>query len=229
MEQQKKACVQLLVLITTPKRAERAAEMFKKGALPLQYRFKAAGTASSEIMDMLGLGSIDKSVLVSMVPKSLSQPLMEKLRSELQLNKANSGIAFTMPLNGANNLILRILAQDAGKELLTVSGKEENSMAETKYSLVAAIVNRGFSDDVMKAARAAGATGGTVIRSRRIGNEETTSFWGLSVQDEKEIVLILTACANKVALMKCIGESCGMHSKAQGILLSMPIDSVAGI
>lgn len=114
---------------------------------------------------MLGLGSIDKSVLVSMVPKSLSQPLMEKLRSELQLNKANSGIAFTMPLNGANNLILRILAQDAGKELLTVNGKEENSMAETKYSLVAAIVNRGFSDDVMKAVRAAGATGGTVIRS----------------------------------------------------------------
>ena len=68
-----------------------------------------------------------------------------------------------------------------------------------------------------------------VIRSRRIGNEETTSFWGLSVQDEKEILLILTACANKVPIMKCIGESCGMHSEAQGILLSMPIDSVAGI
>ena len=68
-----------------------------------------------------------------------------------------------------------------------------------------------------------------VIRSRRIGNEKTTSIWGLSVQDEKAIVLILTACANKVSIMKCIGESCGMHSEAQGILLSMPIDSVAGI
>lgn len=68
-----------------------------------------------------------------------------------------------------------------------------------------------------------------MIRSRRIGNEKTTSIWGLSVQDEKAIVLILTACANKVTLMKCIGESCGMHSEAQGILLSMPIDSVAGI
>lgn len=68
-----------------------------------------------------------------------------------------------------------------------------------------------------------------MIRSRRIGNEKTTSIWGLSVQDEKAIVLILTACANKVTLMKCIGESCGMHSEAPGILLSMPIDSVAGI
>ena len=217
MEHEKKVSFQLLVLITTPKLAEHAAEMFKKGALPLQYRFNAEGTASSEIMDMLGLGSIDKSVLVSMVPKHLSPILMEKLYTELQLHKANTGIAFTIPLNGANNMILRILDHDAGKDVLNTSGKEEN------------IVNSGFSDDVMKAVRAAGATGGTVIRSRRIGNEEATGFWGLSVQDEKEIVLVLTESANKVALMQSLGESCGMHSAAQGIFMSMPIDSVAGL
>ena len=229
MDHEKKVSFQLLTLITTPKLAEKAAEMFKKGALPLQYRFNAEGTASSEIMDMLGLGSIDKSVLISMIPKELSDVLMDKLRSELQLNMANSGIAFTIPLNGANNLILRILAQNTGKEVLNIGGKEENSMSETKYSLVAAIVNRGFSGDVMETVRGAGAKGGTVIHSRRIGNEDVTNFWGLSVQDEKEIVLILTESANKVALMKCIGESCGVHSEAQGIVMSMPIDSVAGI
>ena len=124
---------------------------------------------------------------------------------------------------------LRILDHDAGKDVLNTSGKEENCMSETKHSLVAAIVNSGFSDDVMKAVRAAGATGGTVIRSRRIGNEEATGFWGLSVQDEKEIVLVLTESANKVALMQSLGESCGMHSAAQGIFMSMPIDSVAGL
>lgn len=68
-----------------------------------------------------------------------------------------------------------------------------------------------------------------MIHSRRIGNKDATSFWGLSVQDEKEIVLILTESVNKVALMKRIGESCGMHSEAQGIVMSLPIDSVAGI
>ena len=139
------------------------------------------------------------------------------------------GAEMAMTPNGANNLILRILAQNTGKEVLNIGGKEENSMSETKYSLVAAIVNRGFSGDVMETVRGAGAKGGTVIHSRRIGNEDVTNFWGLSVQDEKEIVLILTESANKVALMKCIGESCGMHSEAQGIVMSMPIDSVAGI
>lgn len=229
MEHEKKASFQLLTVITTPKLAERAAEMFKKGALPLQYRFSAEGTASSEIMDMLGLGSIDKSVLISMVPRELSGVLLEKLRSELRLNTANSGIAFTVPLNGANNLILRILARNTGKELLNIERKEENTMSETKYSLVAAIVNRGFSGDVMETVRSAGAKGGTVIHSRRIGSEDVTSFWGLSAQDEKEIVLILTDSANKLTLMQCIGESCGMHSEAQGIVMSLPIDSVVGI
>ena len=229
MEHEKKVSFQLLVLITTPSWQNTQPRCSKKGALPLQYRFNAEGTASSEIMDMLGLGSIDKSVLVSMVPKHLSTILMEKLYTELQLHKANTGIAFTIPLNGANNMILRILDHDAGKDVLNTSGKEGNSMSETKHSLVAAIVNSGFSDDVMKAVRAAGATGGTVIRSRRIGNEEATGFWGLSVQDEKEIVLVLTESANKVALMQSLGESCGMHSAAQGIFMSMPIDSVAGL
>ena len=62
-----------------------------------------------------------------------------------------------------------------------------------------------------------------------LGNDDVMNFWGLSVQDEKEIVLILTESENKVNLMKCIGEHCGMHSEAQGFVISLPVDSVAGL
>lgn len=226
---QKKLSFQLLTVITTPKLAEKTAEMFKKGALPLQYRFSAEGTASSDIMDMLGLGSIDKCVLVSMVPKHLSGIILDKLHSELQLDSVNSGIAFTIPLNGANNLILRMLTRNTEENVYSSDGKDENSMTESKHVLVAAIVNRGFSGDVMGAAKSAGAKGGTVINSRRIGNEEATGFWGLSVQEEKEIVMILTPFEDKLNIMRSISEKCGMNSDAKGIVMSMPIDSVMGI
>lgn len=226
---QKKLSFQLLTVITTPKLAEKTAEMFKKGALPLQYRFSAEGTASSDIMDMLGLGSIDKCVLVSMVPKHLSGIILDKLHSELQLDSVNSGIAFTIPLNGANNLILRMLTRNTEENVYSSDGKDENSMTESKHVLVAAIVNRGFSGDVMEAAKSAGAKGGTVINSRRIGNEEVTGFWGLSVQEEKEIVMILTPVEDKLNIMRSISEKCGMNSDAKGIVMSMPIDSVMGI
>lgn len=226
---QKKLSFQLLTVITTPKLAEKTAELFKKGALPLQYRFSAEGTASSDIMDMLGLGSTDKCVLVSMVPKHLSGIMLEKLHSELQLDTVNSGIAFTIPLNGANNLILRMLTRNTEENVYSSDGKDENSMTESKHVLVAAIVNRGFSGDVMDAAKSAGAKGGTVVHSRHIGNEEVTGFWGLSVQDEKEIVMILSPVEDKLNIMRSISEKCGMNSEAKGIVMSMPIDSVMGI
>ncbi len=222
---------QILVLITTPKLANDAENILKLEGHTLLYRFYAEGTASSEIMDMLGLGSIDKSVLVSIVSQNASASLMNRLYSELHMYKANSGIAFTIPLNGVNNLILKAL--DQNKQSNCASGPNYNetrneNMSESKHSLIAAVVNRGFSGDVMEAVRAAGARGGTVIHSRQITNEEASSFWGAGMQEEKEIILILSESANKIDLMKCISEHCGMHSEAQGIVMSLPIDSVVG-
>lgn len=102
-------------------------------------------------------------------------------------------------------------------------------MTETAHVLIAAIVNRGYSGEVMDAAKLAGATGGTIISSRRIGSEDIPGFWGLSIQDEKEIVMILSNSDNKLPIMQKIGERCGMRSKAECVVMSMPVDSVIGI
>lgn len=227
MEQ--KQTYQLLMLIATPKLADRAADMFLKSALPIQYRLNAEGTASSEVMDMLGLGSTDKTVLISTVPRSFGNAMLGKLHSELRLDAVNSGIAFTIPLTGVSKLMLQMMQHTAESGEFPNNGKDENRMTDTTYVLIAAIVNRGFSTEVMDAARTAGAGGGTVVHSRSIGNEEASSFWGLSVQEEKEIVLILADHDKKVDIMRGISEHCGMHSEAKGTVLALPIDSVMGI
>lgn len=226
---QKQAAFQLLVLITTPKLADRAARIFRRNSLPVQYRLNAEGTASSEIMDMLGLGSIDKCVMVSAAPKPLGDLVLGRLRTELRLGSVNSGVAFTIPITGANNLILRMLTQIAGDSEGQNRGKDGDSMTGTKYALIAAIVNIGYSGDVMDAARSAGASGGTVIHSRWIGNDEVGALWGMSVQEEKEIVLILSDSEIKVSIMSAISEKCGMQSEAKGIVMSLPIDAVMGL
>ncbi len=220
---------QMLVLIATPKLTDKAAEMFVKNNVPIQYRLSAEGTASSEIMDTLGLGSIDKGLLVSMVPKSFGNKMLELLHSQLRLDSVNSGIAFTMPLTGASNIMLRIMNATGEKSELPDNGKGENTMTEKKYALIAAIVDRGCGSDVMDAAREAGAGGGTIIHSRGIETDEATGFWGLSLQEEKQIVLILAKHESKVKIMSAISEKCGMNTKAKGIVVSLPIDSVMGI
>ncbi len=222
-----KRSFQMLVLITTPKLADKAATLFQKGALPIQYRLNAEGTASSDIMDMLGLGSVDKCILLSTIPQHFGEKILDMLHEELKLNTVNSGIAFTIPLTGASNLVLR-LAQSIEGTAFDSNGKDESTMTEAKHTVVVAVVNRGFSEDVMNAARTAGARGGTVLHSRSIGSEEAGA-WGLSVQEEKDIVLILAKAEAKVEIMRSITETCGVNSKAQGVVVSLPVDSVMGI
>lgn len=223
------AAYQLLMLIATPKLADKAAEMFLKRELPIQYRLNAEGTASSEILDTLGLGGVDKCILASTVPRSLGHTMLRLLHTELRLDAAGSGIAFTIPLTGASNLVLRMMTKIGEKNEGSGHGKGERTMTDNDYTLIAAVVDRGFGGEVMDAARAAGAGGGTIVHSRGIESEEATNFWGLSVQEEKEIVLILAEHESKLAIMRAISESCGMHSEAKGLVVSLPIDAVMGI
>ena len=227
--QPNKGSFQLLTVITTPKLADKTINMFKQAHMPLQYRLHAEGTAPSEIMDLLGLGSVDKCVLISMVAKPLSGIILKRLHTELQLDTVNSGIAFTLPLSGANSLIIRMLMQSMEANKVELNGKEANSMAEVKHALITAIVERGFSSDVMEAAKSAGARGGTVIHSHQIPTEEAGGFWGISAQEEKEIVLIIAEAEHRLPIMQSISAHCGMNSDAKGLVMSMPIDSVIGI
>ncbi len=226
--------IRALVLITTEKLSGKAADVFKNNGLPLQYSMLAEGTASSEILDMLGLGTSEKRVLVSMLPKAYANIMLKKLHNELRMNTVNSGIAFTVALTGANNLFLKLIVKDY--DIAETDGKQNDAeegevinMNEKNYSLVAAIVNRGFSGDVMVAAREAGAGGGTVIHSRELITEESAGFWGVNMQEEKEVLLILADAENKTNIMKAISEKYGTHSEANGLVLSLPIDSVMGI
>ena len=227
--QEKTPSFQLLVLITNPKLADKATRVFRKSTLPVQYRLNAEGTASSEIMDMLGLGSIDKCILMSTVPRQMGDAMLTRLRLELHLGAVNSGIAFTISLSGMNKLLLRMLMKSEEENAVLNIRKVGNIMSDTKYALIVATVNIGFSGDVMDAAKAAGASGGTVIHSRWIGNEEVAASWGLSMQEEKEIVLILSEEDKRVEIMSGISEKCGVRSEAKGLVMSLPIDSVMGL
>lgn len=227
MDSNKTMPFRILMLIADTRLTEKAIGVFEAGHLPIQYQFSAHGTASSDIMDIIGLGGIEKNALVSILPKRFADKMLDKLSAELKLTQKNSGIAFTIPLNGINALIMK-MGQHI-ENLQTTEYEVKKNMQETKYTMIAVIVNQGFSEDVMHAARAAGATGGTVFHNRCIVNEETKNFWGLGVQEEKETVVILASTENKLDIMKAISESCGMHSEAQGIVLSMPIDAMIGL
>ena len=224
-----KPSIRMLVLISTPQLVRKAIGLFHKSAVPIQYQASAIGTATSEIIDALGLGSTEKSILISMMPTSFAHGMLRTLRRSLKMYMPNSGIAFTVPLTGITNHALRMLGTLSEGENASPTRRDSMNETETKYALIAVAVNQGFSEEVMLAAKSAGARGGTLIHSRRVTNETTLPLWGMNDQEEKEIVLILTAADAKAEMMQAIGRRCGMNTEAKGLVFSMPIDSVAGI
>ena len=217
------ASFRLLMLITTPKLAEKALLLFEKGRLPMQIQAYAHGTASREMMDMLGLDSGEKSLLLTVMPKADADDLLVHLRRELRLGLSGSGIAFTVPMSGANKRVLQMVQQLCEEKPRAEIRRKV--MQENEYQIIVALVNQGYSEEVMAAARPAG----TVLHSRRVGAEEALSQWGFSLQEEKEAVMILTRAESKLAIMQAICDSCGLQSEAQGIVLSLPVDRVVGL
>ncbi len=97
------------------------------------------------------------------------------------------------------------------------------------YELIITIVNAGYTDLVMEAAKAEGATGGTVLDGKGTGNEAMEKFFGITIQPEKELVLILIARNLKDAVLKAIYRDAGLETKGQGIAFALPVDDVAGM
>ncbi len=98
-----------------------------------------------------------------------------------------------------------------------------------KYEAIICIVNSGFSETVMAAARECGARGGTVINARGTAKEETEKLFNISIHPEKEIVLILVDLEIKDAILHAIYKSIGLNSEGQGIAFSLPVDEFVGL
>lgn len=97
------------------------------------------------------------------------------------------------------------------------------------YQAIFCIINQGFSEDVMEAARSAGATGGTVIRARGTANPTVEAKFSFPIQPEKEIVMILVDESIKDAVLHSLYQNVGLHTPGKGIAFSMPIDNVVGL
>ncbi len=100
---------------------------------------------------------------------------------------------------------------------------------ERKYDLIMTIVNRGFADQVVDAARSAGAHGGTVFYARGTGIHELEKFFALSIQPEKEVVLNIVRHEDTQTIMHSIVAAAGLKTAGKGLAFALPISDVVGI
>lgn len=223
----------LLTVIIDRDNTKRLEDILVEKHVMFHYTFNGMGTASSEILKAFGLSGTEKAVCICMESGMKIKALMTSVMERLELVRPGHGIAFTVPVSGISATISNTFnaqLQQHKERLEDLMDKEAEKIHESaRFELVVAVINQGFSDDLMDAARTAGARGGTVVHARRTGNEEMVKFFGISLQAEKEIVGILIHHSQKKELMQAIGKACGMKTEAQGIIFALPVESCAGI
>lgn len=96
-------------------------------------------------------------------------------------------------------------------------------------SLIIAIVNRGYSDNVLQSAKQAGAEGATIINARGNSIHETDTVLGVNIQPEKEVVMIIVRKPLRKKVMREICKTSGLAEEGQGLCFSVPVDEVGGI
>lgn len=178
------------------------------------------GTASAEVMDLLGLDEPEKDVVLALLPGD-SGRVLSALTERLELYRPGRGIAFTIDLCSISALAHQRIAAAAAE---TTAQKEEQTM-RSQHELIVVITEHGFAADVMDTARGAGARGGTVVRGRSLAAEEAQKFLHITIQPEKDVVLILVPAAGRQPVMKAICAQGAGHPLA----FSLPVSDVTGL
>lgn len=214
-------------------KGSRVAALFKKYDHEILLDVRGHGTAGSAIMDCLGLDEPEKDLILGIASVEHSRKLLDALQKEMEFHRPGHGIAFTMPLSGMSMAVADQLKGLYKKDAMTTpahSQKEDILMNDgVKYELVAAVIDTDVINPVMEAARKAGCKGGTLLKAREMESGEGKKIFGLTLAQEKSVLLILTPVSQKQPILRAICETVLKETGEHALAISLPVEQVEGI
>lgn len=210
----------MLFIIVNDSKEKKIVNILKKYEIGFKFVMHGMGMASKSVLDYFGLNEEEKTIITLILPDVCCKNVLNDLINKLKFNEHGMGIAFGIPLSSCTKYMLDFYEN---MEL------EDIEMEEAKQHLIVTIVNQGNAEKVMMEAKKGGAMGGTTISGLGMETEKAVKFLNITIEPEKDIVLILVPAEIKNNVMKLIIDNCGLKTKGAGICFSLPVDYVAGI
>ena len=215
--------LKLVVSIVERGQGKNMIKLYNGQKITHHFQCAGIGTATSEIMDLLGLDSKEKDVIFTVGKATLVNKLMKDLNNDLRGNARSKGIVFDIGIEAVSHILALAVLMPVKDEV----GRKDIMMEDgMKNSMILVTVNQGFTEEVMETARKAGARGGTIIHARWAGSESTEEFYGITVQQEKEIIAIVSPADKRKEIMEAVNSNHGMKTEARGTVLSIGIEDM---
>ncbi|MDR1920468.1 MAG: P-II family nitrogen regulator [Candidatus Adiutrix sp.] len=173
----------------------------------------------NRFLQALSLADISQDIVFTIVGEEAPAVLEAVKAAAARDPKKLGGLAVSLDVSG---MLFRVPPSDvaAGGPL---QHHEEKAM-ESGYKLITIIVNHGYADDVMAAARKAGATGGTILTARGTGTEEDVRFFGISLVPEKEMLMIVSAESKTGDIMAAVNALDQIQQPGGGVVYVMNVE-----
>ena len=166
------------------------------------------GTAENSILQLLGLGDTSKDITYNIVEQNIEQKVREAIIEETKKKKNHFGVMFSILLGD----FMKAGAVEQDLEGETIMEEMDS------YEMINMIVNKGYAEDAMAAARKAGARGGTIIAARGTAKEGDAKFFGMEIVPEKEMLMILVPCNQKEDIIASIKQLKCFEKAGSGII-----------
>ncbi|MGI6704917.1 MAG: P-II family nitrogen regulator [Clostridia bacterium] len=218
------ASVQMLTLILSESQSHKCVRLAKERGIRGGMVMLGRGTVSSAVLNLLGIKSQRKEVVKYLLTKDRAEEMMDYFDDVLQLKNPGHGIAYTTPVISAVGLPEQ---ETNHKRIITDTAKRMEG--ESMFNKLTVIVDYGMSNDVMDIARKAGARGGTILHGRGAGAEIATSLFGVEIEPEKELVIILIPNDIVDKVVNALSHELHLDEPGKGILFVEPILDTRGL
>ncbi len=173
------------------------------------------GTARSDLLQMLGFGDSRKEIVLTLADPNTARAIIPALTNNEWVRKKVRGVLFVVDVSAFHKAsVLSLANRDSIMSNYTAPSHE----------LITVIVNAGYAEDVMAAARKAGATGGTILHGRGTAREEDSTFFGLTIVPEKDILIILATADTSRAILEAVRNTQCLKEPGMGIAYCTPVD-----
>jgi hypothetical protein len=213
--------IMALLSIVEQGKGKKLIKELKNIKVGVNFQIVGFGTAPTEMMDIFGLGTNVKDIIISLGANDDIKDMMSKFGEIFQSHSKFGGIMIVLDVSATSRVLTEILNFNNNQN---TEREAVNMQNENRNNLIVISVNEGYSEDVMHVARKAGATGGTVIKGRLADIEQFAEFMDTKVDGEREMLCILAPSKASKQIMEDVNREFGLTSSANGIIFALPAE-----
>ncbi|MFZ2257646.1 MAG: hypothetical protein WAV55_05850 [Clostridiaceae bacterium] len=186
-----------ITIIVPQGTGEEVLKMAKQKGIANGTVSKGLGTANKELMKEFEKHGRARDFVSLVAATDMAEILLKKLSEDLGLGKPGHGIAYAVNIN-----------EVYAERLSNIDNEDRN---ESDVQVITSIIRNGNAEKVMNAARAAGATGGTVLENTETIDPDMSLF-SKGTDGNDEIVLIIARKECVSGIMDAIRNNTGLDT-----------------